>query len=209
MTKAWMRIVIGASIAGGGLAVAGPANATMWRNYLNESKCLASGNNGSMSPGEGLVIWDCNIDQHKPVADQDWGEVAAPFNSSFVELYDTKAPSPAQVGFGDNSPARCMGPTDGDYLNGWQLIIWTCNSATEGHDQGWHPFFQRYDGQGHACYTFTNELAAENPGYSPRLNQVFGVSGANMTNGTPVIMWQYFEDSSGRPTHLDQVWCAY
>jgi hypothetical protein len=207
MRKAWLHIVLGLAVTGGGLAVAGSASATVWRNRANESYCLSAGNNGSMSLGTGLVIWQCNTDVGKPVGDQAWGQVTAPFNSTYVELFNMKAPAPPP--FGDNTAARCTGPAAGNYYNGTQLVIWTCNSSTQGHDQGWHPFFQPNDPSGHQCYSFSNEAALENPGYWPRLVQVFGVSNANMTNGTPVIMWEYQKDVNGNSTHPDQIWCAY
>jgi hypothetical protein len=208
MDKVWMRIVVGLSIAGGGLATAGSANATVWRNFANESYCLSAGNNGSMNLGTGLVIWQCNTDVGKPVGDQAWGQVTAPFNANYQELYDMKAPAPPP--FGNNTPARCTGPSGGNYSDGIQLILWSCNSATQGHDQGWHAFIQPNDANGHRCYSFTNEAAAENPTYQPPLIEVFGVSNAVMTNGTQVIMWQYFTDwTTGKSTHPDQVWCAY
>jgi hypothetical protein len=208
MGKVWMRIVVGLSIAGGSLATAGSANATVWRNRADETFCLGASNGGSMNLGTGLIIWKCNIDNGQPAGDQAWGQVTAPFNSNYVELVDMKTgvmPPP----FGDNTPARCTGPRAGNYLNGTQLVIWTCNSATQGHDQGWHAFTQPNDPMGHQCVSFDNEAALENPTYSPRLVQVFGVQNAVMTNGTPVIMWEYFKDALGHSTHPDQIWCAW
>ena len=89
------------------------------------------------------------------------------------------------------------------------MIVWSCNNATQSHDQGWHSIFQPSDPNGHQCFSFSNERAQEVPNIFPPLARVFGVSNAVRSNGTSVILWDYFRDSSGNATHPDQIWCAY
>ena len=98
------------------------------------------------------------------------------------------------------SDARCAGASGGSINNGTNIILWTCNNATQSHDQGWHRVFTNYDANSHACYYFQNELGWEAGFYE----QVIGVSGGVMQNQQPVILWGRF--ASGHP---DQIWCQY
>jgi len=210
MGKAITRIVLGLAIASGSLGMAGSAHATVWRNRANESFCLSTGNNGSMSPGTGLIIWKCNTDLGKPVADQDWGQVSAPWDSSFsyFSLYNTRVPATPPP---FNANTRCAGTKGGWFDNGTQIIIASCSPANAiSHDQGFHLFNQGLDSNRHQCYSFFNEMSFENPSDPDHITQrVFGVSGGSMTNGSAVILWDYFKDSTGHSTHPDQIWCAY
>jgi|SRR3954447_19646858 hypothetical protein len=189
-----IRSVLGLSIAVGGLIIARPASATIWKNFANEAFCLST-NGGSTNPGTALVIRTCDGG-----ADQNWGEVNTPWSTNYTELYNMSAAAPPPFA---PSNARCAGASGGTYGNGVSLIIWGCNNVSQSHDQGWHRFISGFtDNLGHQCYYFKNELAWEaTQGIS---TEVIGVSAGIMTNNRPLILWEKFATG-----HHDQMWCQY
>jgi len=199
-----MRLVLGLSIAGTGLAMARPASATVWRNFANENFCLSTANNGSMSPSTKLIIWQCNTDLRKPVADQGWAWTATPWDSSgdYFQLFNTRPNAPPP-----SSNARCAGTHNAGFSGGTELNLVTCNGAFPlSHDQGWHIWNVGLDSHQHQCSRFLNETGFEDPTDPDHLVlTAFGVDNGAMTNGSPVILEYVLFD---RP-QLDQIWCAY
>lgn len=199
-----MRLVLGLSIAGAGLAMARPASATVWKNFANENFCLSTANSGSTATGTGLIIWRCNTDVGKPIADQGWAWTATPWDSSgnYFQLFNTRPNSPPP-----SSNARCAGTKGGSFSGGTELILWSCNNASAwSHDQGWHIWNVGFDSNQHQCSRFLNEMGYEDPTDPDHLIlRGIGVNNAAMTNGSSVIL-KNFIPNTPQP---DQVWCAY
>jgi hypothetical protein len=182
-----MRALLTLSITVGALVAATPAKATIYRNYVDENLCMgASG--GTMTPGTHLIIWHC--DQYK---DQDWSMVS--FSGSYgypgyFQIYDNGAPAPPA----DASRCIATGPNGSD-ADGAVAVIWNCSANTD--DQGWYPVYTGQDMSGRNCYYFQQMKAWE---YLGKI-RVLGVSGGNVVNGQPIILWDYGK------WNLDQRWC--
>jgi hypothetical protein len=187
MVTALARALVGLSIAAGSLAFAHPAAATVWKNLANENYCLGV-TGSSTTAGTSLVLRQCDGS-----ATQRWERSS--YMSYYYQLWNLAAPAPGLEG------ARCVGTAGGAIGNGTPLILWSCNSTTQSHDQGWDMFFRGWDDDNHQCWSFVNQKAVEG---SPPLVRALGVSGGIMTNGRPIILWDRFETG-----HPDQTWCAY
>src|SRR6185436_7807686 len=142
MSRMLTRTVLGLSIAAGSLVLAKPASATVWKNFADESFCLST-TNGSMNMGTQLIIRTCNGS-----ADQNWGQVNTPWNVNYQELFNMAAPAPPP--FAPRS-ARFLGAAGRSINTGPNIILWSCNNATQSHDQGWHQVLSGfYDNNNHA-----------------------------------------------------------
>ena len=180
MSRVFVRTILGASIAIGILVAASPSNATVWKNYEDETKCMgASG--GNMTNGTNLIVWDC--DSHP---DQSWTEAGV--GGSYVQLEDNK------------NLSKCAGVSGGSVEELTPLIIWSCNGAD---DQAWEPVFDWQDGNGHNCYHFVNYNVELRTEQTYVLNPDYWV-----TDGTKIILERFYQWYNGEIAPF-QYWCAY
>jgi hypothetical protein len=176
--------VFGLSIIVAGLAVAAPANATVWRNYAGENYVLSVENN-TTSEGQPIVIQVFS----SGLATQIWTENLDP-GTGYYTFFSQLTPPPTSF-------PLVMGVAAGTPNNGTALVDWDSDGTL---NQNWSivPLFA--DSSGHECYVFVD---AASPAGKTR---VAGVSAGVIQQNRPVITWDYFGDKAGHP---DQFWCAY
>jgi hypothetical protein len=77
--------------------------------------------------------------------------------------------------------------------NGAEAMIYTCGLAP--YDV-WKPIYAGNDLNGHECYRFAQKAG----------QRVLGVKNGNTAPGTPIILW---DDFNNQFLHPNQLWCVY
>jgi len=197
--------ILSASIVTVVPAVEHSAQATVFKNYKNESKCLGV-SGGNMTPGTKLILWNCN-----GAPDQNWNFIpyangAFPqfplSGSEYEQMWTGGASSP--TGAPDDYSSRCIALGNGlVFPKLANVIIWNCNAETT--DQGWSAEYAGNDANGHQCYWLNNQKGdAIPPGYTFAGVSTLSLADGFTSNGTAVVLNGV--DSQNRP---DQKWCAY
>jgi hypothetical protein len=191
-----LRAALGLSIIAGSLAAAAPANATVWKNFKDLTKCLGvQGASGQV--GTQIITYTCNGS-----ADQNWTEQFFPLSLGY-NYYFT-----GQVRNNTDPPLRDMvlGVAGGVIGPSKDIIDWTTFSPAHG-DQGWKKVYAVTDSAQHMCYYFLNYATPNNS------TSVLGIAGFVPSNGTHVVVEELYKvpgtnnpDTGG---HSEQYWCAY
>lgn len=169
--------LLGISIVGGSLTLASPAKAinTIWRNFGSTAASgpMCLGTSGA-SEGSTLVIHSCGSQSNGPFWDM-WNDPFGSLYWKFTFLADDRLEVSA---------------LNDSMSNGTPVIL---HHFSRGTTQHWLPYLFIRDSNGALCYLFFNRQDT---------SKVMGVSGGIMTDGRPIIIWDFLG-------HPDQAWCAY